>query len=140
MKICKKCKTGNETSSRFCYQCGIKLQAGFPKLALPKSRGLKRSSSSFNPSQFIAHPMQDTSTIITAKNQGDLLHPKVQENVQKSIVSKAQVLKEVQGRLSKAPKSLKNSAPKLNLPELRIPDTCVESKEKLRAKMSHASI
>ncbi|PCJ17192.1 MAG: hypothetical protein COB02_14185 [Candidatus Cloacimonadota bacterium] len=136
MKICKKCKTGNETNSRFCYQCGLKLQSGFPRLAIPKSKGLKRSSANFNPSHFIAHPMQDQNNIISAKNQGDM----ITSQLPKKEVKKSFIQKELQAKLSKAPSSLKNKTIPLNLPELKIPKSQIKSKEKLRANKSHASI
>lgn len=140
MKICKKCKTGNEEASRFCYQCGIKLQSGFPKLSLPKSKGLKRSSSSFNPSQFIAHPMQDETRILSSKNQGNILSPNLNKDGDIKTVSKTKVLKEIKNKFPKSPNNLKNSTPKLNLPELKIPEKILDSKESLRPKKSRASI
>ncbi|MCO4781063.1 MAG: zinc ribbon domain-containing protein [Candidatus Cloacimonetes bacterium] len=140
MKICKKCKTGNEETSRFCYQCGVKLQSGFPKLALPKSKGLKKGPATFNPSQFIAHPMQDESRILSSQNQGSILSPDLQKVEQNRVVDKKQVLKEIQDKLPKSPSTLKASAPKLNLPELKIPAKVLESKEKLRPQKSRASI
>jgi hypothetical protein len=140
MKICKKCKTGNEETSRFCYQCGIKLQSGFPKLALPKSKGLQKGPSNFNPSQFIAHPLQDETRILSSQNQGSILSPTLQKVEENRVISKKQVLKEIHSKLPKSPSNLKNSSPSLNLPELKIPSKIIESKEKLRPQKSRASI
>lgn len=80
MKPCNKCKTPNEPTARFCFQCGTKLSVvttGF-QVPAPSKRSTQSWISAVDPVEFITHPLQRSEDVITSQNQGKYIAPELE--------------------------------------------------------------
>ncbi|MEE2924914.1 MAG: zinc ribbon domain-containing protein [bacterium] len=84
MKVCRKCKSKNDLQARFCFQCGTRLSTTLThsKLEMPTAHKVAIQTP-LNLNDFIKHPLQKTSDVITSQNQGKQLSPKLQEKINK---------------------------------------------------------
>ena len=84
MKVCRKCKSKNGLQARFCFQCGTRLSTtlAHSKLEMPAAHKLAVQTP-LDLNDFIKHPLQKTSDVITSQNQGKQLSPKLQAEIQK---------------------------------------------------------
>ena len=83
MKACKKCRSHNEVSAKFCFQCGTKLStivSGF-QVPVPSAGSVRSWMSPVDPVDFIKHPMQRKEDVITSKNQGRHVAPGLAEKL-----------------------------------------------------------
>ena len=83
MKACRKCRIHNESTAKFCFQCGTKLStitSGF-QVPTPSKRSVQSWISPVDPVDFITHPMQRSEDVITSKNQGKHIAPKLESKL-----------------------------------------------------------
>ncbi len=80
---CKKCKTQNETTARFCFQCGVKLSSGLANLNTPRPQRQNKTRfvTALDPETFITHPHQKKEEVITRSNQGTMIVPELKEKL-----------------------------------------------------------
>jgi hypothetical protein len=76
---CKKCKTQNESTARFCFQCGTKVSSGFASLNAPRPQRQNKTRfvTALDPETFITHPHQKQEEVITRSNQGSMIAPEL---------------------------------------------------------------
>jgi|GEM_PF-1119045 len=118
MKACKKCKSRNQESARFCYQCGTKLGDALlhrPSFSpIPQSLKKKKVIPALDIQENLSHPSQNKEDIITSKNLGRQVSPQLQELLNSKKGLKKTSPENVQNRIPKdklpAPKNLHNTA------------------------------
>lgn len=117
MKACKKCKSRNQESARFCYQCGTKLGDALlhsPSFSpIPQSLKKKKIIPALDIQENLSHPSQNKEDIITSKNLGRQVSPQLQELLNSKKGLKKTSPGDVQTRIPKdklpSPKNLHNT-------------------------------
>jgi hypothetical protein len=75
MKTCRKCKTVNGSTTRFCSRCGTRLPAGFPSFEL--NLPVTNAETPLKAREYIVHPLQKKEDLILPENIGKKISPRL---------------------------------------------------------------